>query len=93
MKIFLIAVIFILSGCATVMPGSFPEVPKQLMQKAKPLEPIQLQDRDSVALSEFLSIVVRNYSVCNENAVKYTAWQEWYKEQQELHNKSNLRIK
>lgn len=92
MKFFFIAIVLFLSGCATV-PGSFPEAPKQLMQKAKPLEPIQLQDRDSVALSEFLSTVVKNYSICNENAVKYTAWQEWYKEQQELHNKSNLRIK
>ncbi len=92
MRLVLFALVLLLVGCASA-PGPFPEAPKSLMQKAKPLEPIQLEDRDHIALSEMLAIVATNHGVCNENSIKYTAWQEWYKEQKLAYDKANLKIK
>jgi len=74
-----------LGGCATTVPVTqhFPEAPKPLLEHCKPLK----QAPQAVELSEFIKIVVDNYTeyhICSSNN---SAWIEWYKTQQRIFNK------
>jgi hypothetical protein len=70
-----------LIGCATVpVKPPFPEVPKELLEKPKPLETV----KDGALASEVFETVIRNYSKYHEQSILLEAWQEWYKEQKKL---------
>lgn len=79
MKILVITIVLLITACSTPVKIPFPAAEYELMQKPKALNPIKLEDRDHVSLSEMLNEVVNNYRNCNENTVKYVAWQQWYK--------------
>jgi hypothetical protein len=79
-SIVLISCLFLI-GCSTVpVKVPFPEVPKEMMEKPKPLETVK---EDALA-SEVFETVIKNYSKYHEQSILLEAWQEWYKQQKKL---------
>jgi hypothetical protein len=84
MKILLLAVTLLLSGCTTVVPVTqrWPEAPGlQSMQPCPELKKLP----DSPQLSDVAKTVTHNYTQYYECVVKLEAWQEWYAKQEIIH--------
>ena len=89
MKIILVSLVLLLTACQTVpVKVPFPPAEEVLMKEPKQLKPIKFEDRDQIALSELITTVAQNYSICHENAIKYKAWQAWYTYQKDLFEKT-----
>ena len=84
MKLLLIALALVLSGCATTVPvvAKFPQAPGTLVQ-----EPcVELKKlNDDAKLSDVAKTIVVNYSEYYMCAVKLEAWQRWYLEQKAIY--------
>jgi hypothetical protein len=84
MKILVISLILLLSGCSTTVPvtAKFPEAPGTLVQ-----EPCQQLKKleDTAKLSDVAKTVTVNYSEYYLCAVKLEAWQRWYREQKTIY--------
>lgn len=90
MKNILIICTTLLAGCAGLGPisGHFPDAPDVLMQKCVELETI---DKPKVLLSEFTTIIVKNYSKYHLCSSNNDAWQEWYTEQKKIYDEINAK--
>ena len=86
MKLILISLITILSGCSTVVPvtAKFPEVPERLLVKCPQLEKLG----NEAKLSDISKTVTINYTTYYECAVKHDAFVEWYKIQKDIFDKA-----
>lgn len=86
MKLILISLITILSGCSTVVPvtAKFPEVPERLLVKCPQLEKLG----NEAKLSDIGKTVTINYTTYYECAVKHDAFVEWYKIQKDIFDKA-----
>jgi starvation-inducible outer membrane lipoprotein len=84
MKLLIIALALVLSGCATTVPvvAKFPQAPGTLVQ-----EPcVELKKlNDDAKLSDVAKTIVVNYSEYYMCAVKLEAWQRWYLEQKAIY--------
>jgi hypothetical protein len=84
MKILVLSLILLLSGCSTTVPvtAKFPEAPGTLVQ-----EPCQQLKKleDTAKLSDVAKTVTVNYSEYYLCAVKLEAWQRWYREQKTIY--------
>jgi len=83
MKYLSIAMVLVLSACATTVPvvAKFPDEPgKAAMEKCPQLTTVE----NGVKLSELTKTVTMNYSTYYECAVKVDAWQEWYQIQKKI---------
>lgn len=80
MRIFALIVLVFLTGCATVVPVTvkFPEAPVILTQ---PCPDLQKLEGEKVSMTDMLKIVVQNYSLYYECAVKIDNWNKWHAEQ------------
>lgn len=86
MKIALLLISLLISGCTTVVPVTqkFPEPPGVLAQQPC----VNLQKLpDDPKLSQVATTVVNNYSEYYICAVKLEAWQRWYQEQKVLYER------
>lgn len=84
MKTIILALILILSGCATTVPVTqpWPEAPGlQSMQPCPELKKLEASPK----LSDVARTVTTNYSEYYACLVKLEAWQEWYKKQELIH--------
>lgn len=82
-----ILVFLTLSGCGMVtkfLPAkpSWPEAPKQLLEKCPDLKQIE---GDKIAITELLKVVVSNYTLYYECSLKNDNWNDWYKKQKEVY--------
>jgi hypothetical protein len=83
MKYLSIAMVLVLSACATTVPvvAKFPDEPgKAAMERCPQLTTVE----NGVKLSELTKTVTMNYSTYYECAVKVDAWQEWYQIQKKI---------
>ena len=83
MKYLSIAMVLVLSACATTVPvvAKFPDEPgKAAMERCPQLTTVE----NGVKLSELTRTVTMNYSTYYECAVKVDAWQEWYQIQKKI---------
>jgi starvation-inducible outer membrane lipoprotein len=84
MKLLIIALALVLSGCATTVPvvAKFPQAPGTLVQ-----EPcVELKKlNDDAKLSDVAKTIVVNYTEYYTCAVKLEAWQRWYLEQKAIY--------
>lgn len=85
-KLFLIPIIVLLTGCATVttpVEHSLPEPSKVLTESCPAL--IKLSDNED-RLSELLKVVTTNYTLYHECGTKHELLVKWYNEQKALHD-------
>ena len=84
MKYLLISLLFI-TGCSTTVPVTqqFPNATTELMKQCESLKKVE---GDRVSITDMLKVVVHNYSLYYECSTKVEGWQEWYNEQQKLHD-------
>lgn len=79
MKVFLIAVALLLTGCTTVpVSREFPKAVEELMQACPDL---QQTLPNTTKFSEVLEVVVINYGKYHECRAKVDAWIKWYSDQ------------
>lgn len=85
-KLLLFCTAILLSGCATTVPvaAKFPEAPAILLEPCDKLDTIE---KEKVYFSEFLKIVVGNYTKYHTCASQNAAWKEWYNKQKEIFEK------
>ena len=85
MKYTIILLLF-LTGCTTIgMIPKFPEVPETLTEPCSKLKEV----KNDAKASDFLNVVTENYSEYYQCSEKVSAWNDWYKQQKENHEKLN----
>jgi hypothetical protein len=84
MKKLLLLTILILAGCSTPVPikPKFPAVPKPLTEACTTLKKIE---GDPVSIVDLHKVVVENYTLYYECAVKVEGWNEWYTTQKKIY--------
>jgi hypothetical protein len=82
MKLFVIALPLLLTGCVTPVPVKmkFPQVPETFLQPCPDLKKLG----KDVKLSDVAKTVVENYTQYHECSLKNDAWGEWYKTQKKI---------
>ena len=77
MKKSIVALVILLTGCATTVPVTmkFPQRPETLSQSCTDLKTIP-EDTDKI--SEVSDVVVDNYAQYRECKIKVDGWLEWY---------------
>ena len=76
----------LLVGCAsTPVRLKFPEAPEELQKDCGTLEVIQ---QDNHQFSNFLNVVVDNYSTYYECKLQADGWKRWYDEQKKIFNEA-----
>lgn len=76
--------LLLLSGCITApIKHSFPKPPDLIVEKCQDLN--KLADNEQ-QISEFLKVVVKNYTLYHECAAKHELLVKWLKEQSEIHD-------
>lgn len=84
----LIAVLIVaLAGCAstkqeTTVMTPWPDVPSELLEPAKDLDPLP---NDKRTLSDLIDNANTNYTEFYLLKEKYNAWQDWYDKQKKIH--------
>lgn len=86
MKFLILIVAVFVSGCALFKEPvpvvmTFPDALPELMKKCEELKTIE---GDKVAITEFLKIVVQNYTLHYQCANKVDGWQDWYNTQKKI---------
>lgn len=78
-------IVLLLAGCCTQIPvkQEFPKAIPELMKKCEDLKKLE---GDKVAITDMLKVVVENYTLYYECAVKTDGWQEWYTEQKKIYD-------
>jgi len=86
MKIFLLVLVFFISGCARVtvpVKHSLPELPAVLAERCPDL--LKLKENEE-KLSELIKTVVGNYILYHECGSRHELLVKWYKEQKQIHD-------
>jgi hypothetical protein len=88
MKYLAILMLLCLSACSTTVPvkQKWPDVPAELLEKCPQLNTI---DPGKTAITDFLKVVVKNYSLYYECSIKNDGWNEWYDSQKKIFNEVN----
>ena len=78
----LLSIAIFLAGCSTTVPVvmKFPDAPVILQEQCEDL----IKLKDDAKLSDVATVVVQNYTLHHECAVKVEGWMEWHKEQKKL---------
>jgi hypothetical protein len=85
MKRLIILVTALLVGCATPVKMKFPEAPEEL---TKTCGDLALVKQDDHQFSNFLNVVVDNYSVYYECKIQADGWKRWYDDQRKIFNEA-----
>ena len=85
MKYLLLASLFVLAGCTTVVPvkQEFPVAPQILLERCPDLMTI---DDGKNSLRDMLKIVIQNYALYYQCAEKTQGWQDWYNNQKKIYD-------
>lgn len=80
MKLAIVLLAVMLTGCVTPVARHFPAIPNSLTTAC--LELIDVPSTDK--LSVVLSVVTKNYSQYQECSIKVDTWLQWYSEQKKI---------
>ena len=87
MRILIIALALVLTGCISVpVERKFPSSPAELQQPCLSLKTIE---PSTTKLSEVVEVVVANYGQYGECQVKVDSWIEWYNTQKKIFESVN----
>lgn len=95
MKIILFFSVLLLTGCSIFkqpvpIKRNFPEPYSVGIKKEEPkCQPLLTQEGDNIPITEFLKTIVQNYSLYYQCSNHVDNWNQWYKEQKEIFEKSN----
>ena len=84
MKYFILLLVTLLTGCATVsvpVKAKFPVMPETLIVSCPQLD----NTPEDAKLSDISKVIVKNYTTYYECAVKHEALVEWYKIQKTIY--------
>jgi hypothetical protein len=83
MKLYLILLIALLTGCSTTVPvvAKFPEAPQALKETCPTLKKIQ---GEQISIVDLHKTVIENYTTYHECVIKVEGWNEWHKKQKEI---------
>jgi hypothetical protein len=87
MKIVILTLCFVLSGCMTIavpVKRNFPVAPETLLTPCPELKKLEKDAK----LSDVAKIVVENYTLYHECSIKSQAWAGWYKSQKKIFEES-----
>lgn len=84
MKILVLSLVVLLSGCSVLVPvkRKFPDAPEALKVKCEELRTVEIKDK--LAITELLKVVVQNYTLYHECSTKVEGWNEWYESQKKI---------
>jgi hypothetical protein len=86
-KFIYLCILLLISGCSTTSANlKFPEVPTELMKSCGNLELVKQDDHQ---FSNFLNIIVDNYSTYYECKIQADGWQRWYEDHRKIFNEAN----
>ena len=92
MRLFALALVVVLAGCATGVPvkREFPPQADSLKTGCPDLALIAIptDPLTQVQLSEILEVVTANYAEYHSCRAKVDAWLDWYTKQQKIFNES-----
>ena len=80
MKLLLIVLVLLFTGCSAPVKRSFPDVPEELKVACPDLMLLE----PTTKLSEVVSVVSKNYGQYQECQIKVDTWIEWYKTQKQI---------
>lgn len=78
MKLLILLISVLLSGCVTLGKPNFPKPQESLMEKCQELTKL---NGEHVTISQLMESVVNNYVLYYQCANKVDGWQKWYVEQ------------
>jgi len=83
MKLNLILLVVLLSGCSLLVPvqRKFPEAPPILLEQCPQLQKVP---EDKGTLKDMLKVVIENYSTYYQCSDKTENWQKWYINQKNI---------
>ena len=86
-KLLALPLLLLASACTTAIPVTvkFPDAPDVLRQPCPQLDTLK---KDDPKLSDMMTTVTNNYVKYHDCSSKVDAWNEWYKTQQDLYNKT-----
>jgi hypothetical protein len=89
MKLLIISLMILsLSGCSAVVPVK-QKWPESVSTLAEPCPNLKTIDNNNVSITDMLKVIVENYSLYYQCANKVEGWNEWYKVQKEIFEKTN----
>jgi len=78
-----IVLLLSISACQSVpVTRPFPAAPEELLAPPKEMVPIQPSE---TRLTEFLSGIIDNNTICGENYYLLRGWQSWYEKTKQLY--------
>lgn len=77
----------LLAGCSHFLPAK-PKFPAAIPELTEPCPELEKIKGDQVAITELLKTVVHNYSLYYQCSLKNDGWNQWYKEQKEIYDKT-----
>lgn len=88
MKKLLICSLLVLTGCATRIAGTGPVWPSTPPELTAPVADLTPLAEGKTSFSDMLLNINENYTAYYVLKNKFELWQQWYKEQKEIYNKS-----
>ncbi len=87
-KLVVLSSLLLLTACSTPVPvkQQFPVAPEVLLEKCPDL--YKMADNET-NITEMLKVVVRNYGLYYECAIKQEGWIDWYGKQKNIFEKVN----
>lgn len=87
MKYLIVLSAFLLHGCATTVPvkHELPTPPELITERCPVLEVVK---EDEEKLSEFMKVIVRNYTLYYECSAKHDLLVKWIGEQKAIHDET-----
>jgi hypothetical protein len=82
---YLVAICAGLAACSSTsvaVKRNFPDAVPQLLQSCPPLQLVNTSD--NVPITELITVIIENYALYYECAVKNDAWKQWYEQQRKL---------
>lgn len=83
MKLYIILLVALLTGCSTTVPvtAKFPEAPQSLKENCSDLKKIE---GEQISIVDLHKTVIENYTIYHECVIKVEGWNEWYIKQKEI---------
>jgi hypothetical protein len=88
MRFLCVLLVLVLSGCSTVVPVA-QKFPDPVPVLTKPCPDLNKIEGEKIVITDMLKVVIQNYSLYYECAVKVDGWNQWYTDQKIIFEQNN----